>query len=133
MISPELSLRDATLDYLSQKLNKVCKVYRTLPAYDENIPYPFVNFGTLHSVNSVTQDHVLDTLHITYHVWADSDDDTRFYQILDTLHDAGSETYDADGYTFAGIISQLDQQVIPDNSTGTMLLHGIVTLVFRFI
>ena len=130
-IAPELVLRDNVIQYLQD--NAQCAVYKDLPQADENVPYPFISIGTVHSTNNLTNNYILENIYIVINTWTKSDDDETTYNLLNIAQKVGQQRFIDSGYYFVGNPQYTDKQVITDDSTDTLLSHGIVSLQFKLI
>lgn len=130
-IAPELVLRDNVIQYLQD--NAQCAVYKDLPQSDENVPYPFISIGTVHSTNNLTNNYILENIYIVINTWTKSDDDETTYNLLNIAQKVGQQRFIDSGYYLVGNPQYIDKQVITDDSTDTVLNHGIVSLQFKLI
>ena len=130
-IAPELVLRDNVIQYLQD--NAQCAVYKDLPPSDENVPYPFISIGTVHSTNNLTNNYILENIYIVINTWTKSDDDNTTYNLLNIAQKVGQQRFIDSGYYLVGNPQYTDKQVITDDSTDTVLNHGIVSLQFKLI
>ena len=130
-IAPELVLRDNVIQYLQD--NAQCAVYKDLPQSDENVPYPFISIGTVHSTNNLTNNYILENIYIVINTWTKSDDDETTYNLLNIAQKVGQQRFIDSGYYLVGNPQYTDKQVITDDSTNTVLNHGIVSVQFKLI
>lgn len=130
-IAPELALRDALLAYITQHIEN--NLFTSLPPVNANVKYPFIELGSIHSMNDLTQSNMLNKVIVTINIWAKHDDDKSTYYLLNSISNLASAQFDCDGYRFTGMQDETDKQVVIDDSTGIPLNHGIVRLQFNMI
>lgn len=94
-------------------------------------PYPFIYLGDCQQVDQDTKGAIMGTLYQTVHVYHDNvrQRGTVSKMLLDIKTICRSIAHTAH-YGF--FVSGVDQQIMPDNTTETPLLHGVITVTFRF-
>ena len=131
-IDPQQSMLTALLLRLREEYARKMKVYDTfLPP--KGTPYPFIYLAD----NNMTDDNgnktqLLGTVTQSFDVW--HDDPLKRGTVSAILATIKSICYDlqrTNGY--AWMVDYVDQSILPDNTTGTPLLHGRLTVTFRLL
>ena len=109
------------------------------PVYDGAMPpdsagYPFIYLAeTTQTGNKLTKHTLLNTgrVSVSIHVWVGS---TRqrgtLYNIMNEIGELARNLTHAESYRL--IYKNDDHTIIPDATTGTALLHGVVLLNYEF-
>lgn len=93
----------------------------------ENTPYPFVYLGDFRQADREHKNAVTGIVYPTIHVWHNNTRQrgTVSSMLLDIKTVCRAITNTSN---FVWIIRNVNSQIIPDNTTKTPLLHGIVEL-----
>lgn len=106
-------------------------VYDHLPLESENAPYPFVNLGDTQLIPIATKTGLRGTATITLNVWGNGESRYQVAQMIQALSNIGNGYLLTDNFRFIGRPSRADRQIMTDTSVpDTVLMHGIITLVF---
>lgn len=96
-----------------------------------NTPYPFVYLGDFRQNDKETKGAILGTVYPTIHIWHNNPHQrgtvsammlnikTKLRRIEKTAN-------------FSWTIKNVEQRILPDNTTKTPLLHGVLELEFMF-
>ena len=97
----------------------------------DNTPYPFVYLGDFRQNDKETKWAILGTVYPTIHIWHNNPQQrgtvsammlnikTKLRKIEKTAN-------------FSWMIKNVEQRILPDNTTKTPLLHGVLELEFMF-
>ena len=97
----------------------------------KDTPYPFVYLGDFQQIDREHKNAITGSVFPTIHIWSDTpknrgtvskmllDVKTVCRQIRHTKH-------------YAWLIRNVNQRIIPDNTTKTPLLHGVIEAEFLF-
>lgn len=97
----------------------------------DNTPYPFVYLGDFRQNDKETKGAILGTVYPTIHIWHNNPQQrgtvsammlnikTKLRRIEKTAN-------------FSWAIKNVEQRILPDNTTKTPLLHGVLELEFMF-
>lgn len=97
----------------------------------ESEPYPFVYLGDFQQIDAEGKNAVIGSVHPTIHVWHNNPRQRgTLSQIMLDIKTICREI--AHTENFAWFVRNVTQQIIPDNTTKTPLLHGIIEAEFRF-
>lgn len=97
----------------------------------ENTPYPFVYLGDFQQIDDENKSAVFGSVYATIHVWSNTPKQRgTVSKMLLNIKTACRQI----GHTsnFAWYVRDLNQRIIPDNTTKTPLLHGVVEAGFKF-
>lgn len=102
----------------------------TLPP--ENTPYPFVYLSDSHQVDDGgNKTQLFGSVFQTIHVWHNSPTKRGTVSaMLGALKQMCRRLHYTD--TFAWHVRNVDQRILPDNTTDTPLLHGVLEVEFYF-
>lgn len=97
----------------------------------DGTPYPFVYLGDCQQIDEATKSQVVGTVHQTIHVWSNTPKNrgtlsTILYDIKQACRKIDHTAH------FAWTVRNLNQRILPDNTTKTPLLHGVVEAEFKF-
>ena len=97
----------------------------------ENTPYPFIYLGDFRQSDVMHKNAVTGTVHPTIHVWHNNIKQRG--TVSQMLLDIKAVIYRTERTENCGwIVQSVDSQIIPDNTTKTPLLHGIVEAGLKF-
>lgn len=94
-------------------------------------PYPFVYLGDNQQIDQDTKGAVIGTIYQTIHVFHDNVRERgrvsdMLYQIKTVCRGLGHTAH------FSFSVHGVDQQILPDTTTETPLLHGVLSVAFQF-
>lgn len=97
----------------------------------ENTPYPFVYLGDCRQLDDENKTQIFGTVYQTIHVWSNTPQNrgtvsTMLLNIKTTCRNIGHTD------NFAWMVRNVTQRIIPDATTKTPLLHGVLEIEFRF-
>lgn len=97
----------------------------------EGTPYPFVYLGDSQSDDRPTKTQINGVVYQTIHVWSNTPKNrgtvSEMLSEIKRLCRIISETHN-----FSWSVRNVLQRIIPDNTTGTPLLHGVLEIEFYF-
>lgn len=97
----------------------------------EGTPYPFVYLGDTTSDDRPTKTQINGVVYQTIHVWSNTPKNrgtvSEMLSEIKRLCRIISETHN-----FSWSVRNVSQRIIPDNTTGTPLLHGVLEIEFYF-
>lgn len=97
----------------------------------EGAPYPFVYLGDTTSDDRLTKTQINGVVYQTIHVWSNTPKNrgtvSEMLSEIKRLCRIISETHN-----FSWSVRNVSQRIIPDNTTGTPLLHGVLEIEFYF-
>lgn len=97
----------------------------------DNTPYPFVYLGDFRQGDTTTKTQVIGTVYPTIHVWHNNvrQRGTLSEMLLGVKYILyGIDKTDSCSW----LISNITQSIIPDNTTKTPLLHGVIEANAQF-
>ena len=97
----------------------------------EGTPYPFIYLADSQQSDMRTKNAVLGNVYQTIHVWHNNPKQrgTVSQMLLDIKKACYRLEHTAN---FAWMIRNVDQRILPDNTTKTPLLHGLLEVEFSF-
>ena len=117
----ELFLRIKELGY------DVCDTF--LPP--EDTPYPFIYLADSQQTDAQTKSAVIGNVYQTIHVWHNNP--RQRGTVSQMLLDIKKICYQLEHTrNFAWMVRNVNQRILPDNTTKTPLLHGLLEVEFRF-
>ena len=97
----------------------------------EETPYPFVYLGDFGQSDSATKSALYGYVYPTIHIWHN---DTRkrgtLSKMMLDIKTACRKIEHTDNY--AWVLQSVNQRIIPDNTTKTPLLHGVIEAGYKF-
>lgn len=115
------------------KLNIEGKGYAVYDGFlpPENTPYPFVYLGDFQQTDSANKSAVFGFVYPTIHIWSDTPKKrgTLSKMLLDIKTVCREIEYTKN---FAWMLTGMNQRIIPDNTTKTPLMHGVIEPTFKF-
>lgn len=115
------------------KLNIEGKGYAVYDGFlpPENTPYPFVYLGDFQQTDSTNKSAVFGFVYPTIHIWSDTPKKrgTLSKMLLDIKTVCREIEYTKN---FAWMLTGMNQRIIPDNTTKTPLMHGVIEPTFKF-
>nr|WP_300210112.1 hypothetical protein [uncultured Anaerostipes sp.] len=117
-------------ELLMQLKNLGYDVYDTfLPP--EDTPYPFLYLADSQQIDNQNKTAVFGNVYQTIHVWHNNPKQrgTVSKMLLDVKKVCYQLEHTA---SFAWMIRNVDQRILPDNTTKTPLLHGLLEVEFSF-
>ena len=101
----------------------------TLPP--DGTPYPFVYLGESSLVDRQTKSAVIGTVRQTIHVWHNSP--KKRGTVSEMMLNIKRVARDIERTKhFGWFVRSLNQQTLPDNTTGQPLLHGVLDIQYQF-
>ena len=97
----------------------------------ENTPYPFVYMGDCNQIDGANKTAVFGNVYQTIHVWSNKpqnrgDLSKIMLEIKNICRNIDKTR------NFSWFVKNVTQRIIPDNTTKTPLLHGVLEVEFRF-
>ena len=97
----------------------------------ENTPYPFVYMGDCNQIDDANKTAVFGNVYQTIHVWSNKpqnrgDLSKIMLEIKNICRNIDKTR------NFSWFAKNVTQRIIPDNTTKTPLLHGVLEVDFRF-
>lgn len=97
----------------------------------ENTPYPFVYMGDCNQIDDANKTAVLGNVYQTINVWSNKpqnrgDLSKIMLEIKNICRNIDKTR------NFSWFVKNVTQRIIPDNTTKTPLLHGVLEIEFRF-
>ena len=115
------------------KLNIEAKGYAVYDGFlpPENTPYPFVYLGDFQQTDSANKSAVFGFVYPTIHLWIDTPKKrgTLSKMLLDIKTICREIEHTKN---FAWMLTGMNQRIIPDNTTKTPLMHGVIEPTFQF-
>lgn len=131
-------MRSPQQDLFSELLIRLRKEFGTGRVYDgflpqEGTPYPFIYLGDNHQIDDFgNKMQILGEVRQTIDVYMDN---PKKRGTLSDYLDRIVETARGIGQTssYRWRISSVDQQIFPDTTTATPLVHGVIDITFRLL
>ena len=97
----------------------------------ENTPYPFVYMGDMQQTDDANKTAVFGNVYQTIHVWSNKpqnrgDLSKIMLEIKNICRNIDKTR------NFSWFVKNVTQRIIPDNTTKTPLLHGVLEVDFKF-
>ena len=97
----------------------------------ENTPYPFVYMGDMQQTDDANKTAVFGNVYQTIHVWSNKpqnrgDLSKIMLEIKNICRNIDKTR------NFSWFVKNVTQHIIPDNTTKTPLLHGVLEIEFKF-
>ena len=97
----------------------------------EDTPYPFIYLGDFRQTDTMHKNAVTGTVYPTIHVWHNNP--RQRGTVSSMIADIKAIIYmTAKTQHFNWVVQSVDSRIIPDNTTKTPLLHGIVEAGIKF-
>ena len=97
----------------------------------DGTPYPFVYLGDFQQTDNANKSAVHGNVYATIHVWSDTP--RQRGTLSDILLDIKTVCRKIEHTpNFAWALRNVTQRILPDNTTKTPLLHGVVEAEFYF-
>lgn len=94
-------------------------------------PYPFVYVGEVQQVDEANKSAVFGKVHATVHVWHNTPKQRgTVSQMLLNIKTACRNLRYTQGFSWD--VRNIDQRILPDDTTETPLLHGVLDVEFQF-
>lgn len=94
-------------------------------------PYPFVYIGEVQQVDEANKNAVFGKVHATVHVWHNTPKQRgTVSQMLLNIKTACRNLRYTQGFSWD--VRNIDQRILPDDTTETPLLHGVLDMEFQF-
>lgn len=97
----------------------------------EGTPYPFIFIADSQQTDTQTKSAVMGNVYQTIHVWHNNP--RQRGTVSQMLLDIKKVCYKLEHTeNFAWMIRNINQRILPDNTTRTPLLHGLFEVEFKF-
>ena len=97
----------------------------------EGTPYPFIFIADSQQTDTQTKSAVMGNVYQTIHVWHNNP--RRRGTVSQMLLDIKKICYKLEHTeNYAWMIRNINQRIVPDNTTKTPLLHGLLEVEFKF-
>ena len=97
----------------------------------EDTPYPFIYLADSQQADQQTKGAVIGSVYQTIHVWHNKPKQRG--TVSQMLLDIKKVCYKLEHTeNFAWMIQNVNQRILPDKTTKTPLLHGVLELEFKF-
>lgn len=97
----------------------------------EGTPYPFIFIADSQQTDTQTKSAVMGNVYQTIHVWHNNP--RQRGTVSQMLLDIKKVCYKLEHTeNFAWMVRNINQRVLPDNTTKTPLLHGLLEVEFKF-
>lgn len=97
----------------------------------EDTPYPFVYMGEVRQTDHANKAAVFGAVYQTIHVWSDNPRRRgEVSQMLLGIKRVCRETQST--RNFGWMLVNANQRILPDNTTNTPLLHGMLEVEYKF-
>lgn len=97
----------------------------------ENTPYPFIYIGDSQQIDDANKSAVFGSVHQTIHIWHNN---PKQRGTVSTMLLAVKIICRKISHTtnFAWTVRNITQNILPDNTTKSPLLHGVLNVEFYF-
>lgn len=96
----------------------------------DDTPYPFIYLADSQQLDDKTKNSIMATVYQTVHVWHNNA--KKRGSVSAMLYDIKRVAYSLqDTPSFRWIVGSVDQRILPDTTTKTPLLHGIIEFEFK--
>lgn len=97
----------------------------------EGTPYPFIFIADSQQTDTQTKSAVMGNVYQTIHVWHNNP--RQRGTVSQMLLDIKKICYKLEHTeNYAWMIRNINQRIVPDNTTKTPLLHGLLEVEFKF-
>ena len=97
----------------------------------ENTPYPFIYLGDVQQIDEQNKTAVFGNVLITVHVWHNQP--TKRGTMSNMLLDIKTVCRNIETTaTFGWCVKNITQRILPDSTTKTPLMHGVLDIEFKF-
>lgn len=97
----------------------------------ENTPYPFIYFADSRQIDQQTKGSVIGSVYQTIHVWHNNP--RQRGTVSKMLLDIKKICYGLEQTVGCDwMVTNMTQRILPDNTTSTPLLHGLLEVEFKF-
>ena len=97
----------------------------------EGTPYPFVYLGECQQTDDANKTAIFGNVFLTIHVWANNPHTRGTVSQMMLAIKTACRKIDRTA-NFAWILRHVSQQLLPDTTTATPLLHGVIETEFKF-
>lgn len=116
------------LKVFSESLALGYETYDYLP--DDATSLPFVYIGEQFDVDTANKSTVTGLVSQTIHIYGSMEQRDQVYKMANNLRTVIRRIRKTDNFDIS--VREVSGQILPDNSTTTALLHGIVEVEFKF-
>lgn len=128
MSDPQFELEEKLIKELR---NQDVKVYESGFIPPRGTAYPFICVGDTQLADEDNKNAVFGSCSQTFHIWSKNKNDHReIYDLLLLLKQVCRSFTITDNFNW--LISSVSQQVLFDDTTDEPLLHGVVTVTYKF-
>lgn len=96
----------------------------------ENTPYPFVYLENNQLIDQLTKGAVIGTVHQSVSVWHSYEKRGSLSALCLKIKDICRGISKTNNFKW--FCRNIEQQILPDKTTSTPLLHGVIDVEFRF-
>lgn len=97
----------------------------------EGTAYPFVYMGDFQQIDDANKTAVFGNVIATIHVWSNTPKNRgTLSNMLLNIKTACRKTDHTSNFTWS--VRDINQRILPDNTTKTPLLHGVIEAEFKF-
>lgn len=97
----------------------------------EDTPYPFVYLGGSRQTDEPNKSLLFGVVYQTIHVWHDNPKQRGTVSAMLSAIKTTCRTLGTTAH-FAWFVREVDQRILPDNTTKTPLLHGVLDVAIQF-
>jgi hypothetical protein len=97
----------------------------------DDTPYPFVYLGDSQQIDDANKSAVFGNVHQTIHIWHNNPKQRgTVSEMMLTIKTVCRQILHTKN--FAWSVRNINQRILPDNSTDTPLMHGVLEVEFYF-
>lgn len=97
----------------------------------DDTPYPFIYIGDSQLIDEAGKSSIFGTVHQTIHIYHDNPKQRgTVSSMLLAIKNIARKLEHTDNFSW--YLRNVEQQIIPDTSTGTPLVHGVLSLEYKF-
>ena len=118
--------------FTALKLSLEAKGY---DVYDDGLPskdapYPFIHLGNSQQIDDANKSAVFGYVHQTINAWHTSKNRGTLSEMLLTIKAVCRKLQRTANFSWT--VRNISQDILPDNTTNTPLLHGVLNIEFYF-
>lgn len=97
----------------------------------DDTPYPFIYIGDSQLIDDANKTAVFGSVYQTIHIYHDNPKQRgTVSSMFLTIKNIARKLEHTDNFSW--YLRNVEQQIIPDTSTGTPLVHGVLSLEYKF-
>lgn len=96
----------------------------------DSTPYPFVYLENSQQIDNLTKGVIIGTVHQSISVWHSYEKRGSVSKLLLDIKTVCREIKSTKNFSW--FCRDVNQQIMPDNTTQTPLLHGVLDITFQF-